>query len=56
MVLSQLEAGLQPELCLAIGVMDVHVHPGLFSREEEEPEATTAHHRWTHPRKPTPGI
>jgi hypothetical protein len=37
-----------PELRLALGVLNMHVRPPLFTREEVEPETSDAQDRRTH--------
>ena len=41
-ILRQFNRRLKPELRLPIRVMDVHMKPGFFAREEKEPEAVFA--------------
>src|SRR5450755_4081709 len=50
----QLNLRLDPELRLAVGRLNVDVHPLLLSRKEEEPERTVPKDRRTHSALPVP--
>ena len=47
-ILRQLQPGLQPELCFAAGVLDVHVAPWLFAGEKVEAIAPNSQDGRTH--------
>ena len=47
-VLRQLYAGVQPELCFAAGMLDVHVGPWLFAGEEVQAVSANSQNRRTH--------
>ncbi len=47
-VLRQIHAGVQPELCFAAGVLDVHVGSWLFAGEEVKPVAPNSQNGRTH--------
>src|SRR3990172_2600973 len=49
-VLRQLQPRLQPELCFAAGVLDVHVRPWLFAGEEVKAVAPNSQNGRTHDR------
>src|SRR5450755_2188792 len=50
----QLNLRLDPELRLAVGRLNVDMHPLLLSRKEEEPERTVPKDRRTHSALPLP--
>jgi hypothetical protein len=47
----QFDPWLKPELCLAIGANDMHMHSGLFSRKEEESIASMLKDSGAHPER-----
>ncbi len=47
-ILGQLQPRLQPELCFAAGVLDMHVCPSLFAGEEVEAIAANSQNGRTH--------
>jgi hypothetical protein len=47
-VVGQFDLGLEPELSLSVGRVNMHVHAGLFPREEKEPEVAILEDRRTH--------
>jgi hypothetical protein len=47
-VIGQCDLGREPELCLSVGRVNMHMHTGLFPREEKEPEVAILENRRAH--------
>lgn len=52
-VLSNLNHGFEPELCLTVLTLNMDMYPRLFTREEVEPEAAFTKYGGAHGRNDT---